>query len=509
MGITENQEKQEHIHQYEKLISGFKLDLISDYLWAVDTVKKKKGLSKEDKLKLLLAPLITLTKLNFPSYSIEFIPKKANANSNANSNLPGLERAIWIWIDRELDLEHLNYDHTKYRIDYKVNRPLSPWTKSIWLEEKERKDLKACIEAEVGWVEDSILGCISLHELYEKWLPLLNPMVIQSKDLLDQILVCYSIKRALNGDKKAIQKLYDLYKDTAQAIAVKMARKFNLSIEDMKQDAQILLWFLISGFTPENILSQLLSEKNCKIIMALPMWVKDFYIYYFSEYIPRMIKTILKESEEVAKHDEFQKGVLGWELSILLNPCTPIHEHTFWKNTPKRIYRFNSYSYQPRQMGPRRNLTTWLFGTFGKRRYGKLYQLLRDKYKSIVKEKSKTENSDSRDDFDEEHEDKEQEKGLSISISIPIPNISFFVAGRKRKKKVLQPMDRDSTPYKKSRKEIIKRLVKLGASRRDAQIFLYWKFDKLTQSKIAQKLGLSRRQIIRICQKVNQLIPSQ
>lgn len=72
-------------------------------------------------------------------------------------------------------------------------------------------------------------GCTSIRKYYEKWLPTLDEQKVKSNDLLDQILFCFTIKRALNGDNKAIDKLSSLYEGIAVSIAWKMANARKLT----------------------------------------------------------------------------------------------------------------------------------------------------------------------------------------------------------------------------------------------------------------------------------------
>ena len=59
-------------------------------------------------------------------------------------------------------------------------------------------------------------------------MPSLSQETITSTDLLDQVLVALTIKKALNGNEEAIEKLYTLYEGAAEALAVKFAAKFGI-----------------------------------------------------------------------------------------------------------------------------------------------------------------------------------------------------------------------------------------------------------------------------------------
>ena len=549
-------------------------ELIQEYLTAVAAAKKNKRLPPEKKAEKLIPPLREIQKIIFPNY-------------------PKYHRFVdeqYINLEKELDLEKLGPNPNKYSIigdrEYTVLGLLNTGSKNIWISEEledyfgycseirpisvsefermveEGKILKNVVKGPSRW--DSIpekyilpdLGHRSIAEIYPEWLPSLTPKGMASKDLLTQILVCYTIKRALNGDEKAIQKLCGLYENVAQAIAVKIGSRFQFfqDIDDMKQDALILLMSLIAGFRPDYILGQLLEDKSGWTVMPFPKWVKDFYVYYLSEYVPKRLKAILRKSgridrlirfvndlssgaisiTDLVKQDECAKeaieklknqniddavewlrseiGVCGLKVMALLNLYAPIQNGTVWKNTPKRLNRFNTYSFQPgiKKMGPRWNLTTWLLGrrneietlTGGKREdgtvakawqpYGKLYQLLRDKNKPLINIRRKT--SDSRDDYDEEDED---------TLNFENRRKALGVAGDLTK-------DRDRPVKAMIVRETLERvrthLFNLGASRRNIDIYFKWK-SKGTQSKIAKQYRLSERQIGRICKQIQALIP--
>jgi Mor family transcriptional regulator len=551
-------------------------ELIQEYLTAVEAAKKNKRLPPEAKLKRLILPLGEIQDIIFPSY-----PKYHQFVDDRYINL-----------GKELDLEKLKPNPQTYSIlgdgEYEKLGLLNTHSKNIGINEELEdyfafcRDVKPISEAEFermseeGKIKrevvkrppggDSIpeedvvpdLGHRSIAEIYPDWLPTLTPETMASKDLLTQILVCYTIKRALNGDDIAIQKLYDLYKDVAQGIAVKTGMKFHVSreIEDMKQDALILLKPLIAGFRPDYILEQLLKDKSDRTIMPFPKWVTKFYIYYLSEYVPKRFRAILMNIEQIDRFIRFANdlssgvisitdlikqdkgateaieklqnlnitnaaewlrsriGILGLEVVTLFNIYAPIHDGTVWKNTPKRLNRFNSYSFQPgiKKMGPRWNLTTWLFGrrkeidTLAKAEredgtvakawqpYGKLYQLLRDKYRPLIRERSKTTNFDFKDDFDEDNEESLGFRERTKAFAVEEASIKY---GYKHENKI-------------SAREAIERVKKglsdLGASHRNIEIYLLWKGDNgPTQSEIAKKYGLSRRQIIRICKQTQRL----
>jgi hypothetical protein len=78
-----------------------------------------------------------------------------------------------------------------------------------------------------------------------------NPETMQTNaDLLDNILFVYAIKRALNGDKKATEKLYSIYERMAESEAIKIAEQWKIKkscYDDIKSDAKFILQHIYPG----------------------------------------------------------------------------------------------------------------------------------------------------------------------------------------------------------------------------------------------------------------------
>ncbi len=136
-----------------------------------------------------------------------------------------------------------------------------------------------------------------LRRLHKKWLPSLNMQKITRKDLLTQILVVLTIKKALNGDESTINQLFNIYKKTAKAIAVKLAlrrglKPYSEDIEDIKQEAIILLRYILTGFRAKEILKSIVHRSQSEYL-PIPKWIKKFYFYYLCEYVPEnLIKAV-------------------------------------------------------------------------------------------------------------------------------------------------------------------------------------------------------------------------
>lgn len=354
------------IKALEPFLEPCRIRLIDEYFSVVAEIEKdKKRLSRterQDYLKRLLTPLIKLNRLH---------PSGENPYLKHDATYPFIEEKIWI--DKEIDIESLHYDKQRYSIDFEYSKPLSYFDPdarniTIWDEYREyiNKKKKKDAEAKVRGIKFRPItpinaGRTSLRELYKKWLPTLTPDKIKSTDMLDQMLVCFTIKRALNGDEKAIDKLYSIYENGAIGTAVNMANKRKLNkddINDLKQEAKILLRFLISGFRPEDIINSLLDGK-----LKMPLQVENFYLWYYSDPVPKELDKIIKRPNKLDRI----------EIDYLLNPISIMDAYTFWQGTPKRVMKFNSNSFRPRK---KTHLTTWLFGTGRVDMKSKLCQLI-------------------------------------------------------------------------------------------------------------------------------------
>jgi hypothetical protein len=532
-----------------QFVENIKSGLIGDYLQAIEAVKKQKSLTTDEKLRMLLVPLVFYNTLDPFGNPIPFVDESVD-------------------IERELDLERLFYDMERYDFGLtdrghgpEENTLLSP-SSPIWIREKFESDLKI----REGDAADSIFtaGMVPLEELYEEWLPSLDEEKIQSKDRLDQVLVAFTIKKAQNGNEEAILKLCGLYARAAEGLAVKFGKKHKLykEFKNLKLDAQWFLRFIITGFRLGDIINQLVGPdpgrdipETEKVIKLIPPWVRSFYIHYLTEYLPQRMEKNIRETqrnqaliEQLTKllgdnrrhHSEKAIKVLKARNVFLdfhwigsLNLYTPFQANTLWK-TPKLINRFNSYSFRPGlvKMGPRWNLTTWLFGR-GKEKawipYGKLYQLLRDKYKPTIKKVEKRKGDittdDAEDDFNEEYT-----KNLTYRERKEAPLSHFWkhpdtqevsMDGKSSFLTATQISDlmrsNQGAKYRfaKSKKKIMDALKKVGASQRDAEIFVTWKFQKMfskhkiTQVDLANQYNLSDRWIRKICRRVETLINRQ
>lgn len=371
--------------------------LIQEYLDAVEEVAKNRELPTEEKLKKLLIPLVNLCNITFPTgydSRLEFIEEDINPKE-------------------ELELENLISNPEKYAIigdeEFQVSGLLRVRSKCIWLSEKYAlylsfcgqvkavseaefekmkiapKPEKACagntIPAELEVHLDALPDYHSISDIYKLWLPSLTPEKMKSNDLLDRILVTHTIKRALNQDEKAINKLFGLFQGKAEAVAAKMTKKRGLKehIDDVKQEAGILLWSMIKGFSAKQILDGLSSDVN----FTIPKTVKELYLYWLSEEVPKRLSGF--------------PLIDPLDVAVLLDPAILVHSTTRRKLSPVAIRMFNSLSYRP---SSKTNLYTWLFGTNDNPMQGRFCQEISECLDKLLPKQEK------KVDEDEGYEDK-------------------------------------------------------------------------------------------------------
>ena len=420
------------------------------YFNAVETVKKQNKLSRDKKLKLLLEPIVSLQNDTSPANRKHQFARENHINLYEELDLSALESKSEEWDilpnwkleqfgDLDISADLIYVDYTKFL----------PERKSVSISTKISK-------VRTSW-----------HELYQDWLPHLDEKRIRSRNLLDQILVCYTIKRAQNGYERASDKLISLYigraasKETydnvlkmlvAREKNIKSAKKKKLNLDDksnvtsfkytddFRQIAKIYLAFIIRGFSPKSILDSMIREPESKFL-PLPAGIVDVFLNYFGEYIPGIVKKYVKYLDDVQaalndktnplnlikltesaadllecfnmKEDASPINKMGaflkdnaqliqidqvmeiWLLILpvimkipdavapnfatLFDPYTPINSDiALMKN--KNTARILNVCYRPQKMGPRTNLTTWLFGGYGSYNLGKLNQMLCDYY---------------------------------------------------------------------------------------------------------------------------------
>jgi len=369
---------------------------IDRYRLNATEVIEKNNLSRDDRFKKILEPIKNLNELVLFVLPTPFTDESIN-------------------LTRDIDLTSLQY-HSSYIIPSGI---LDPHVPSIYLTENNpfysrneslsQDDLsdtgkERCNEKTMVFFG----GGTSLNDIHKKWLSTITEKTIQSKDLLEQILVAYTIKKSQNpympwtdleyygkniimtnaemdfpNENPSVEKLYAMYEDTTKALAIKyFEKKINVAErlakkEDIIKDALCYLRLMLAGFNPRSILEKLLNEKDDSL--SCPFWVKDFYIGYFTKNVFPKIAQVMKRVKSTSQN---KKIVVEALLNILFNKGPLITAGTQWDKKERIIHQFNNYVYNSEMMGPYSNFTAWLLGTPKQPQFGKIYQLLDDEYTS-------------------------------------------------------------------------------------------------------------------------------
>lgn len=417
------------------------------YLDAISETRQQKNLPQKERLKRLLTPIVAL--------EAQLSPGNGIPHRHAQTD--------HIVLHNELDLNSLLRSDTWHFLPdpgldqtgvLMVNRPV--------IEVNFRRFLP---KSELVNQQRHEFELTSVGSLYRYWLPFLTAERMGSRDLLDQVLVCHTIKRAQAGDRQAVDKLVKLYigRSESRETHVQVLRLLTSRLsnrkdsdqeisripqidydDDFRQTARILLSLIIQGFSPKVILDTITQEGTDNESFPIPRRVQDALLYYFGNYVPGVVDSwlqfiyamhsYLQDPTEEDKLWEFARagayllshfslsdntqalsqidylkqhrhrlapaealaagiivvGILqkvpyaiAPRVSTMLSPYTPLADISLFAKTEVKVQMTDvlGYCYRPTNMGPRNNLTTWLFGGEGKSyNLGKLYQRLGDYY---------------------------------------------------------------------------------------------------------------------------------
>jgi len=377
-----------HRHTILKEIDRYRLIAIK--------IRRKNKLSRDDRFKKLLEPIKNLHELVLLVRPTPFIDESIN-------------------LTRDVDFTSLQY-HSSYIIPSGI---LDPYVPSIYLTENNPfySRNESLLQDDLSDTDKKrhkekttmfFGGGTSLNDIHKKWLSTITEKTIQSKDLLDQILVAYTIKKAQNpyipwmdleysgkntvmadaetdftNENPSVEKLFTSYKNRTRALAIKcFEKKINVAgrlakKEDIIKDALCYLRLIIAGFNPQSILEKILNDKDN--FLSCPFWVKDFYIEYFTK---NTFSKLAQFMNRVKSTSENKKIIVEALLNILFDQNSLITAGAEWDEKEKTTHQFNNYVYHSDKMGPYSNFTAWLLGTPKQPRSGKIYQLLDDEHVS-------------------------------------------------------------------------------------------------------------------------------
>jgi len=315
---------------------------------------------------------------------------------------------ISINLDEELDLSRLHWG------DYSI--------KTMKLYSPEMPQILEDHHKTIDITINQIPETFSLEEYYElKINTISSEMLRNSKDLLDNILIVYAIKRAQNGDEKAVKVLFNCYKDNAEGLAVNFINKkagglikdvakpkFNqvgqLSYENVKMVVKEILYLLLSGDRPSSLFKYLDSAKEEKPEIGILLHRRIYNILMESYNVAYMtlitiIKTIYSQNlifkrqmrnmnYQMNKAIKSQKESIELEylakiFNLALHQINWISANTLTATAVLTPYNFAVYSpsFNKAVFKPSKkcNLTTWIFGS--KKFSGMLWQKLNDWYR--------------------------------------------------------------------------------------------------------------------------------
>lgn len=501
-----------HVPRDEKQIwdeskQGDRTKLIEEYLQAAEEVKKNKKLPPSESLKKLITPLINLRNITFPpgyESRLKFIVEDIDLEKELGENPPIPTTSKYTIIKdtelRELGILRVSSQNIRLAGEYaddlcKQWKPISraefekiPYAKE-YSGQDEQTALNNALDIEqlLPYIEP-LPSYWSVSDIYELWLPTLTPEKMKSNDLLDRILVTYTIKRALNQDEKAIDKLCSLFQNTAKAVAVKMAKKrglFKRCGGDAKAEAIYLLWLMISGYPPKFILDGLNGNFD------IPKSVEIFYVHWLSEEVPERLK-------KYPLIDPF-------DVLVLLNPITPIALETNRDISREDSYMFKSLSFRPNK---KTNLYAWLFGTDKNPMQGRLCQEISDYLDEFTTKQKKVSRQyvNDQEDYEDEIRHAQVNRQRSLKRKKPPRFDENDPDGNVLDKRAIVA---NSIPEEQNKSIRLERLmdeykqalIKRGISERDATVTLSSILEEYTNDEMSKQYNLSESSIEKILSK--------
>lgn len=261
---------------------------------------------------------------------------------------------------------------------------------------------------------------LSLAELYEEWIARKanNPQAndLASKDLLENILIIYAIKKAQSDDPRAINLLVRCYEKKTRSLARKfLAEKratykgqdFSpygiLTIEDAEQVALYALHTLICGDDPVNLIKYIGKKPKEKPEpeLMLNRKIDDIFLSSYESKIEDLSASIkklrladgnfrnkIKDLNYKKKMSKLEKRMYYCKKIILLSlehlrkvdyihlaVTSDFDSKSFIMNSRY----FNKWAYRPTKNS---NLTVWLFGEKNNKFRGLMWQKLNDWFRS-------------------------------------------------------------------------------------------------------------------------------
>jgi len=256
------------------------------------------------------------------------------------------------------------------------------------------------------WIIEEYTECFTvgdetynLRDYYELCKDKIDEDWIRSKNIINQIITIYLIKRCQNGDEEAFNKLFGLYRVKAEEVSDRYVRSRGQIVnpEDVKGRVLTILSALLKGDDPSHLLKTLnqgRKEKsgvdllNKKIYVALNESYETMFMMISNQY--KYIQSLLANLEKKAK-DYRHRLKTAKKADTKIKYCKQIFavsQHTVsWIESTSTIFsmlgspldfmkispQYNKFLFQPR---PNSNLTTWLLGDKNKQFRGMIWQSL-------------------------------------------------------------------------------------------------------------------------------------
>lgn len=485
--------------------SSMTTELIKNYLLAAIEVRNDKRRPPEVRranLQKILTPILLIQK----AYSLRLLGKEKENPYRITNRFNNQSYFPFIADDHintkeEIDLSKLHYDRKRYFIDPRsfceeffdtihARITLYDDQPEKWEEYYNGIDVTTALRKKLGITPvhndvppsiPSIEDQMTFRDCYHRKLPTITQDTIKSHDLLDQLIVTYTIKQALNGDGAARQKLVDLYiwkaiKETSIALKNRELKGFHVHGFNIRDASCEILHLLLGGLNnPESLINCLQSGRRKRNKRSLfPLWAEKFFIWYFAEYLPPYLEYAAQNPESVNPHS----------VVAMMSPYSLIHAGFRWNHPQyKHARRFLSCCYRPQKD---LNLTTWLFAPYP---YGTFRLLLQERIdeEAIPNGLILPEINDDSDDDPLSQED------LLDSINFKNraadePEEQYFFQSTID---ALLKKGNKKTPKKKN-------LLK-----RNVQIYRQYKKDKYRQTELAEMHQLTREQINRIIKQID------
>jgi len=236
----------------------------------------------------------------------------------------------------------------------------------------------------------------SLREYYDEIKVDIDKSWLKSKDLLQNILIIYLIKRCQRGDNYAFEKLFSFYVDTAKHLAIRFisnkAKNYNLDgrFNDggaLSQDSAVsaseqILSLLLKGDNLDNLFKYLNKDRadkkeinflNKKPYDALNESYETMFIMINGVYegLKNKLKFLEAKTKDIRHRLKKATGTSRlnyaeklWKMSHYILSSADLHSAMFLMLNPTDLIKLspkhNKWLFRPTTKG---NLTTWLFGS--------------------------------------------------------------------------------------------------------------------------------------------------